>query len=156
MNCWNSRNKGKTMSKRETANPVTENSVKLQPIADKFSTTTSVAIRTEDLKAVRKLTMDATSLTRLVQIICQALSELYIVPMPSMASAGEMTPTTVIDILDVNTGENYMLICNALVKSALERAGEPLRGRYFSMRVGDIVAGKRYRKCEVIELELVK
>jgi hypothetical protein len=121
-----------------------------------FQEKKALTITADKMKEVRKLTMDATSLPRLGQVICQTLSELYEVPMPSMADKAATTMTPVIDILDVVSGQAYLLICNALVKSAFVRAGAPLAGRYFAMRAGDIVAGKRYRKCDVWELERVE
>ena len=59
-------------------------------------------------------------------------------------------------IRDVVTNDQYLLICNSLIVSALRRAGAPLAGKFFAMKSGEIKAGKRYRQVEVYELEQVK
>jgi hypothetical protein len=76
--------------------------------------------------------------------------------MPGFDAARTPTPTATVDVMDVLTGQNWCLICNAVLASAFRRAGEPLAGRYFAIRAGEIVAGKRYRKIDVVELEVAE
>ena len=75
--------------------------------------------------------------------------------MPGFDAARTPVKTWVVEITDVVRSTPWLLICNSLIKSAFERAGTPLAGRYFAIRAGDIVAGKRYRHVDIVELELV-
>ena len=127
----------------------------VEALPDYFQATSAVAVRMDQLKSVRPLTMEATSISRLGAVVCQTLSELRMDLMPGFDAVRTPVKTPTVDITDVQTGESYTLICNALLASAFQRAGEPLAGRYFAIRSGDIVAGKRYRQVEVVELERV-
>ena len=99
--------------------------------------------------------MDATSIKNLQEVVARTDSELYTLMMPGFDAARTPVKTWVVEITDVLQGTPWLLVCNALIRSAFERAGTPLAGRYFAIRSGDIVAGKRYRHIEIIELELV-
>ena len=121
-----------------------------------YQPSTDLAVRPDQLKAVRRLTMDATSIARLGQVILQTTSELYIIQLPVPGKGGEKADATVVDIVTIPDMRPFMLICNAMIGSSLRRAGEPLTGQYFAMRPGEIVAGKHYRHVDVISLELVK
>lgn len=118
-----------------------------------YQTTTEVAVRADALKAKRKLTLDATSITRLGQVVCRIDGELETIEMPPQTKGGPVSHAAAVPIFDLVRTESYLLICNSLIVSALQRAGAPLTGRYFAMRAGEIKAGKRYRSVEVIELE---
>lgn len=114
----------------------------------------ALAIRPESLTVKKRLTLDATSIARLGQVIAQMDSELYNIELAAPGGKGEKRPATCVDITNVVTGEQFCLICNAVLAGALSRAlmtGE-LTGRYFAIQSGDIVAGKHYRRVEVAEL----
>ena len=113
-------------------------------------------VKPEKLRAVRRLTMDATSLARHGDLICQALGELERIDMGKPDKNGEVPQAWALPILDVVERKEYLLICNVMMVGALRRSGEPLVKKYFAMRPGEIVAGKRFRKCDVIELELAE
>jgi hypothetical protein len=115
-----------------------------------------VAVRTDKLRAKRRLTLDATSIVRLGEVICQATGELELIDMPGLSSNGEKSQAWAIPILDGVHQTNYLLICNVVMVGAIRRAGEPSGGKYFAMRAGEIRAGKRFRQVDVIELELAE
>ena len=116
----------------------------------------AVTVRPDKLKPVRRLTLDATSLVRLGEVICQTTGELELIDMPGPGNNGAKSQAWAVPIFDVVHGTNYLLIANAVIVGALRRAGEPLAGKYFAMRAGEIKAGKRFRQCEVIQLELAE
>lgn len=123
-------------------------------ITDPFAPTAAVAVRADTLVHKRQLTLDATSIARLKQVICRIEGELETIEMPPATKGGPPTTAAAVPIFDLVNNTSYLLICNSLIVSALQRAGGPLAGRYFAMRAGEIKAGKRYRSVEVIELEV--
>ena len=121
-----------------------------------FERSKEIAVRPEQLKALRPLTLDATSIKRLSQVVCVTLGELTVQEMPGFDAARTPTKTYTVDIQDIVTGQSWCLICNAVLSSAFKRAGEPLKGRYFAIRDRGEKPGKRYRDLEAVELELSK
>lgn len=116
----------------------------------------AIAVRPESLQLKRKLTLDATSIARLKQVICRIDGELEVIEMPPAAKGAAPGQAVGVPITDVVTQTQYLLICNSLIVSALRRAGEPLTGKYFALRAGEIKAGKRYRHVDVMELEVTQ
>ena len=113
------------------------------------------AIKLESLKHKRLLTLSVIGISRLGEVLMQCDGELTAVEMPSKFTENGKSQAWTIDITDIVRCERYQLVCNAVLASSLRRAGEPLTGRYFAVRVGEIVAGKRYRATDVVELERV-
>jgi len=113
------------------------------------------AIKPEALKHKRLLTLDVISISRLGEVLMQCDGELTAVEMPSKFAENGKSQAWTIDVTDIVRSERYMLVCNAVLASSLRRAGEPLTGRYFAVRVGEFKAGKRYRETEVVELERI-
>jgi len=126
------------------------------PGADLYAPAQDLAVRPQDLKQKRRLTLDAISASRLKEAVVQVRSELTTVKMTSAFNAGEKVDCAAVEVWDAIRKGEWLLICNTVLAQALQRAGSPLTGRWFAVRVGDIVAGKTYRKTEVVELELVK
>jgi hypothetical protein len=118
--------------------------------------TTAVSLRPEQLKLKRKLTMDATSIARLGQLVCRIYGEFETIEMGGPNKDGFIPTAQAIPIFDVVRQEEYLLVCNALIVSAFKRAVPPLIGRYFALRSGEIVTGKRYRHVDVMELEVAE
>lgn len=114
------------------------------------------AVRPEQLKAVKRLTLDVISIAKLGEVIALMQSELMTSELPSKFHPSGKATAYTINIFDVVRGEEYALVCNSILASVLGRDPNPLEGRYFAIRVGEIQEGKRYRKTEVVELELVK
>lgn len=123
---------------------------------DLFQAPALPAVRQGELKPVRRLTMDATSLPRLGQAIVLVTGELGSITMNVPGKAGEQQEVPAIEVRLMPLGEERMLICNVVMASAFRRAGTPLAGRYFAMRAGEIKEGKHYRQIDIVELELVK
>jgi hypothetical protein len=126
-------------------------------------------------RALKRLTRPVVAIGRVRQLALQCQSEMYERKMPLQGKGEVEQPTTVVDILDLETGEECLLICNALIKTAFERAcgkllppppaeagqeqallaprwESPLTGRYFAMQSGEIRDGKRYRDIDIVEL----
>lgn len=118
---------------------------------------------TDLFKVKKRLTRPVISIARYPELVVQVQGELKEIEMPVGGKKVEGQMTTVVDVLEIQTGTEVMLICNALIKSALERAAGdkkedgtptyPLVGRFFAMRAGDIQDGKRYRLVDVVELQ---
>jgi hypothetical protein len=126
-----------------------------QNVVPTFTAPTAVAVRTDHLKPKRKLTLDATSIVRLGEVVCQATGELEVIQMPPRGSQTEMQQAWAVPILDVVHNTEYLLIANAQIVGALRRSGEPIAGKYYAMRAGEIEKGKHFRHVDVIELELI-
>jgi hypothetical protein len=120
-----------------------------------FQAPTQVAVRTDHLKAKRKLTLDATSIARLGEVVCQVTGELEVITMPPRGGNGEKSTAWAVPILDVVHNTEYLLIANAVIVGALKRSGEPLAGKYYAMRAGELHKGKNFRHVDVVELELI-
>lgn len=118
-----------------------------------IDTKSTVPAVQDKLKRKRRLTVDVTNLQKLGQVLCMTQSELYVKELPSQFHPSGKSPAYCVDIVNLHGGEELMLVCNTVLASALQRAGEPLAGRYFAMRCGEVVAGKRYRRVDVVELE---
>lgn len=106
-----------------------------------------------DFKAVKRLTRDLNSLTRLGQVLVCVQSDLYFIDMPDPGNAGSTRPVGALDCLDCLSGEEFTLVCGAVLTSTFKREKDPLPGRYFALRAGVIPPGKRYYKPEVVEIE---
>jgi hypothetical protein len=118
--------------------------------------TKALAVRLDQLSLKRKLTMDATSIARLGQVVCRVEGELEVIEMPPVAKGAAASQAYAVPIYDVITDQQWLLICNSLIVSAFNRAGPPLNGRYFALRAGEIKTGKRYRHVDVMELEVAE
>ena len=134
---------------KKTQEPVTV------PAPDMFATETLPAIRMESLKTKRRLTLDVVSISKLGELVMMCQGELQVSSLPSKFAKDGKAEAYLIDVFDVVRSIEYTLVCNAVLASSLKRAGEPLQGRYFAVRVGEVEAGKRYRKTDVVELERV-
>jgi hypothetical protein len=113
-------------------------------------------VNPEKLVGKRKLTMDATSISRLGQVVCQVTGEMEVIQMPAVGAGNGKSDAVAVPIIDLLQKVDYLLICNSLIVSAFQRAGTPLAGRYFAIRSGEIKAGKRYRSVDIVELQLAE
>ena len=124
-------------------------------ISDVFGGPALPPLRMDELRAVRKLTLDVVSISKVGQVVALVQGELTEQVMPSKFHPDGKAPAWCLDIYDVTRQNSYILVCNTVLASALQRAGgpRPLTGRYFAIRCGEIEAGKRYRHVDVVELE---
>jgi len=120
-----------------------------------FDAITALAVSMDDLRVKKRLTLEATSMTRLGSAVLQIDGELEEIEMPSKGNPPKPQKAWAIAATDVVRGECYMVILNVVLVSAFRRAGAPLTGRYFAIRAGEVKAGKHYRSFEVVELERV-
>ena len=132
--------------------PKQEKAPKPESVPSVFEPSTVPALRPDSFKAGRKLTLDLVSISKLKEIIIGCQSELTVNSLPSKFTESGKADAYTVDVANVLTGEEFMLVCNTVLASALRRAGEPLTGRYFAIRVGEIQNGKRYRSVEVVEV----
>lgn len=130
--------------------------VVLQPSTLPMTTELIHPMRADEFKAVKRLTMDVTSIARMGEAIIQVQSEIIMIPMPSPSDPGEKRDVPCLQVLDCLRGEQYVLILSAVMYSTFHRWNGSIMGQYFAIRAGEIVAGKRYRKVEIISLERVE
>ena len=131
-----------------------KNDVK-SPLAELTVPKQQALAKPSNFKAKKRLTLDVQSISKVKELLCQCTSELYLEEMPSKFAENGKAQAYCVDVVDLLRSEEFMLICNAILARSLQRAGEPLAGRYFAIQVGDIAAGKTYRKVDVVELDRV-
>jgi hypothetical protein len=113
------------------------------------------ALRPQDLKVTRKLTLDIASVAKIGEVIFLAQSEVEIVELPSKFTENGKANAAVIDVVDVLRGLEYRLALNSIAANELRRYPPPLTGQYFAIRVGEMKPGKRYRDTQVFKVERV-
>lgn len=121
-----------------------------------FQQATAVAVPLNKLKPLKRLTLEALSIAKIGELVCQCTSELREETMPSKFHESGHAIAACVDVIDLMRGEEFMLICNTVLASALRRVEGPITGRYFAIKCGAIVAGKTYRKVDVMEVWLEK
>lgn len=131
---------------KETAAPPT-------PVKDLVKPTTTAVARPSKFVPKKRLTLDVTNIQKLGELLCQTTSELYLQSMPSKFSETGKADAMCIDVIDLLRGEEFVLVCNAILARSFQRAEGPLVGRYFAIQCGEVVAGKSYRKVDVVELQ---
>jgi hypothetical protein len=127
-----------------------------EPAPDSGDFTTTETSTRNGFRTKRKLTLDIISVSKLAEageFIVRCDSELTVNALPSQFSTDGKAEAWTVDVTKHPTGEQFMLACNAVVASALRRAGTPLAGRHFAIEVGPKRPGKRYRDTRVEELE---
>lgn len=102
----------------------------------------------------RLLTPPLVAMAHRRELLFECKSEMYQRSLPGGGRTEKELPATLIDGIDLETGEVITLICNAMMKSAFERATPPLINRAFGLRSGDIKADKKYRIIDVIEIDV--
>lgn len=110
----------------------------------------------KNYKAVSTVTRDVMTLTKLGEAIVLCQSEVYPIHMDSVYTPGDKHPVACVDCFDPIRGVEFTLACNAVLASSFSRFNGSLKGMYFAIRVGEMVAGKRYRKTDVVVLERVE
>jgi hypothetical protein len=102
----------------------------------------------------KTLTKNLFSIAHSRQLIIKCTSEIYEQKLPVSGRAKqEDTDTKLVDIVNMETGDEGALICNALIVKAFETAGGSLTGRVFGIREGGIKEGKKYRSVDMVELQ---
>lgn len=88
------------------------------------------------------------------ELVCEFQTEIYQMDLPTASRDGKPSAANVVDANDLETGEDIILVLNAMMLSALKRAGDRLAGRAFAFRAGAIKADKAYRIVDVVEIEV--
>jgi hypothetical protein len=121
-----------------------------------FEKSNQQALQPSNFKSSKRLTKDVTSITQLNEAIVMCQSEIYTIEMGDPANPGCKRPVAACDVLDCMSGQEYVLICGAVLASTWQRFEGQLIGTYFAIRTGEIPPGKRYRKVDVVQLERVE
>ena len=68
----------------------------------------------------------------------------------------DKTPPVLMDIVDLQTGEEAQIICGEVVKSELEKhyPNNEFIGKCFEITQHEPEAGKQYRKYSIVEIEV--
>lgn len=140
------------MSKNETKveTPIQQ---KASAIQDQMTTAVVPISKPSDFKALKRITRDVSTMTRLGEAIVMLQSELFTIKMKSTFPPHEERDVWAVQVLDCLRGEEYTLILGAVLASTFKQEPQPLTGKYYAIRNGEIPPGKRYRKPEVILLE---
>jgi hypothetical protein len=90
------------------------------------------------------------------ELLCQIRSEIYTMELPVKGRTETMQDANVVDVLNVETGMDHILILNVMMHRALTTAAVQgtIVGRYFACKSDDMVADKRYRAVNVVEVEV--
>jgi hypothetical protein len=105
------------------------------------------------LKLKQRLTIPLISMAHLPILTCRIVGEPYQDDKIIAVGKDVKQAPTVVRVFNLDTNDEALLVVNALIASAFERAGYPLTGRYFQMRAGTIREGKNYRDIDVSEME---
>lgn len=128
----------------------------MKPVFSTLTQTTALTAPAKQLKPKRRLTLDATSIARLKEIVCRVDGEFEEI-------RTQLGRALAIPITDCVDNASYLMICNAQLVSGIERSRErvgdkpgTIVGKYFAIKAGEIVAGKRFRRVEVWEVEVAR
>lgn len=105
------------------------------------------------LKVKRNLTIPLISMAHRPELTCVMMSEPFQDAMIQAVGKDAKIPPTLILVFNLDEQAEALLVVNALMASAFQRAGGPLTGRFFHFQAGEIRAGKNYRDITVTELE---
>ena len=105
------------------------------------------------LVAKQHLTIPLLSMAHLPTLTCKILSEPYRDEKITALGKDTKIAPTVILVYDLDAEKEGLLVVNAIIASAFERAGGSLTGRYFNFTAGTIREGKNYRDIDVTELQ---
>lgn len=113
-----------------------------------------VAVKRPELRVKTVLSLPLISMAHRDVLVCQMMSEPYAADFE--VGPSNEKPPMLIRLLDLDTMTQSLLVCNALVLSALERAGGKLTGRYFRFMSGEMKQGKQftYREIRAEEMEI--
>lgn len=108
------------------------------------------------VELVKQYTVALIAMVHEGDLLCEIRSKIYQMELPVKGRTETMQPARIVDVINLQTGEYQALICNETMVSAFERAGQetPIIGRFFALKCGDMVADKRYRMVDVVEVQV--
>ena len=130
-------------------------------------------VKSITLKSV--LTKPLVAAAHFKQFLFTAHGDMYVMILPAKGRGAEPTEARVIDGLDVESGQECILMVNAMMAGAMKRAGyavitdnpdpeaetryvpsagNPLKGHSFAFKSGNINEDAGYRHVDVVEVEI--
>ena len=95
------------------------------------------------------------------ELLIEFTSEMYEQQLAAAGRSDKLQPATLIDGVNIETGEDCVLILNMLMKGALQRATKgqgdavlPLVGRAFGFRLLNAQGDKKYKIIETVEVAI--
>lgn len=105
------------------------------------------------LKPSRKLSLPLFSIGHSLILTVKIIASMFEGDM-SLGDFGDVeSKPTLCHVLNCDTGQEGFLICNAVIKSTLEKLEGGYVGRYFQFRDGGKAEGKRYRTVDITLME---
>lgn len=99
----------------------------------------------------RQVNVPLISMAHRDRLYCLVNGEITQAPMGSFARSDSKT-VPVCHVTDLESGQDGLLICTALVESALTKCPGGYVGKRFEISQGTPIPGKRYRALDVFEL----
>lgn len=106
------------------------------------------------LKAKRRLTVPLVSMAHTPILVCLVKGEPVTMHITTGVGKEKSADPTVVPIVNLDTGEDGLLICNTIILSAFSKIEGGVTGKYFSLRSSGIRDGKAYRDIDIVEMEL--
>lgn len=106
------------------------------------------------LKAKRRLTVPLVSMAHTPILVCLVEGEPVTMHITTGVGKEKSADPTVVPILNLDTGEDGLLICNTIILSAFSKIEGGVTGKYFSLRSSGIRDGKAYRDIDIVEMEM--
>lgn len=131
--------------------PATSAAASMENIFDRKVNGTGLV---KSIRFKRTLTLPLISISHERELLFKVTGETSTIMLPVKGRSDEPKEASVITGVNVETGEEVMLIQNAIIKSALERAGGDLKGRTFAMRENGLKADKNYRVVDIVEVDI--
>lgn len=100
----------------------------------------------------RRLTLPLFSLAHKPHMCIEVTGKFRETAMPKL-SRNEDGMVTILPCIDIDTGEEGLLLAYTVVQSAIERSSGDYVGRQYEIERGEKVAGKDYFAVEVYEIE---
>jgi hypothetical protein len=119
--------------------------------------TPNALIRPKSISLGRLLTRPLVAPAHRQRIVFEATGNMYEMTLRAAGRTDKDSPAIVCEGVDWTDPENpqeIILVCNEMLKSAFQRCAADIKGLWFAIAAGDIVADKRYRHIEVRQLEV--
>ena len=127
---------------------------KVATVGDVFSRGVNGGAVVKSITMKRTLTRNIVSMAHTRELLCTFTSEPYKFKLAVAGRSDTMQDADVADIVNLETGEESMLVLNTVMLSAITRDGKPTSGRSFAFRQGSVRADKKYRVVDVVEVEV--
>lgn len=99
-----------------------------------------------------RVTKPLVSMAHIQEFFCKVLSEMRESDM-ELETSGKKGKAQVIDVIDLSTGDEAILICNTIMQSSFAKLEGGIVGRCFLLKAGGIKEGKKYRQIDVYEID---